>query len=78
MYDGKLTISASSVEEALKALFGKVDMGEFERITLFYGEGMTQTRVNTLVDQVRKDYPAHEIEVHDGGQPHYQLIIAFE
>ena len=78
LYDGKLTISASSVEEALKALFGKVDMGEFERITLFYGEGMTQTRVNTLVDQVRKDYPAHEIEVHDGGQPHYQLIIAFE
>ena len=78
LYDGKLTISASSVEEALKALFGKVDMGEFERITLFYGEGMSQTRVNTLVDQVRKDYPAHEIEVHDGGQPHYQLIIAFE
>lgn len=78
LYDGKLTISASSVEEALKALFGKVDMGEFERITLFYGEGMTQTRVNTLVDQVLKDYPAHEIEVHDGGQPHYQLIIAFE
>lgn len=78
LYDGKLTISASSVEEALKALFGKVNMGEFERITLFYGEGMTQTRVNTLVDQVRKDYPGHEIEVHDGGQPHYQLIIAFE
>jgi hypothetical protein len=27
---------------------------------------------------IRSIYPNHEIEVHEGGQPHYQLIIAVE
>ena len=51
---------------------------EFERITLFYGEDMKQAQVNQLADKIRSVYPDHEIEVHEGGQPHYQLIIAIE
>jgi len=34
--------------------------------------------VNALADKIRSIYPDHEIEVHEGGQPHYQLIIAIE
>jgi len=27
---------------------------------------------------VRKQYPSQEIEVQDGGQPHYQFILSVE
>jgi dihydroxyacetone kinase-like predicted kinase len=27
---------------------------------------------------VREKYPELDVEVHEGGQPYYQLIIAFE
>jgi dihydroxyacetone kinase-like predicted kinase len=39
---------------------------------------MTPNQVNQLVDQVREKYPDLDIEVHEGGQPYYQLIIAIE
>jgi dihydroxyacetone kinase-like predicted kinase len=39
---------------------------------------MKQSKVNQLADKIRSVYPDHEIEVHEGGQPHYQLIISIE
>ena len=78
LYDGKLVSSAPTIEEALGELFQKAHLENIERITFFYGEGITQQQVNKLGDRVREGYPDKEIEIHEGGQPHYQLIIAFE
>ncbi len=78
LYDGKLVSSATTIEGALEELFKKADLEDIERITFFYGEGITQQQVNLLGDQVREEFPDKEIEIHEGGQPHYQLIIAFE
>lgn len=78
LHDGKLVSSAPTIEEALDELFQKAHLDEIERITFFYGEGITQQQVNKLGDRVREGYPDKEIEIHEGGQPHYQLIIAFE
>ena len=78
LYDGKLVSSSPSIETAIEGLIARAEMTEVERITFFYGEGLNQTQANQLADGVRRDYPEVEFEVHDGGQPHYQLIIAFE
>ena len=78
LYDGKLVSSAPTIEEAMDELFQKAHLEEIERVTFFYGEGITQQQVNKLGDDVREKYPDKDLEVHEGGQPHYQLIIAFE
>jgi len=78
LYDGKLVSSAATIEGALEELFQKADLEDIERITFFYGEGITLQQVNKLGDQIREEYADKEIEIHEGGQPHYQLIIAFE
>jgi len=78
LHNGKLVASTGSIEEACEALFVAADTSSYERITLFYGEDIKLPRVNQLADKIRSIYPDHEIEVHDGGQPHYQLIIAIE
>lgn len=78
LYDGKLILSEKSLDGAVEALYDHVDMDEFERVTLFYGEGMNQSAANSLADKTRENYEDLEVEVHDGGQPHYQYIIAFE
>ena len=36
------------------------------------------TETNRIVDVIRAAYPAQEIELQDGGQPHYQFIISIE
>ena len=78
LYDGKLVSSDETIEGAIDELFEKAHLEEVERITFFYGEGLNQQQVNHLGDRVREKYPDKDIEIHAGGQPHYQLIIAFE
>ena len=78
LYDGKLVSSDETIEGAIGELFEKAHLEEVERITFFYGEGLNQQQVNHLGDRVREKYPDKDIEIHEGGQPHYQLIIAFE
>jgi uncharacterized protein len=78
LHNGKLVCSGQSIDEACEALLVAADASDYERITLFYGEDITQVKVNELADKIRTIYPDHEIEVHHGGQPHYQLIIAVE
>ncbi len=78
LHNGKLVASASTLEEATLGLLQKADTDDRERITMFYGASITRNDVNRIVDTIRTAYPSHEIELHDGGQPHYQFIIAIE
>jgi DAK2 domain fusion protein YloV len=78
LLDGKLVCSARSVEEGCMCLLEKANAKDHELITLFYGEDLTATDANRISDKVRESYPGQEIEVQDGGQPHYQFIISVE
>ncbi len=78
LLDGQLVMSAATIEEATLGLLEKASTASRERITLFYGSNISRNEVNHIVDQIRKVYPSHEIELHEGGQPHYQFIIAIE
>jgi dihydroxyacetone kinase-like predicted kinase len=50
----------------------------FELITMFYGDNIAKAEVFRIADKVRALYPAQEVEVQEGCQPHYQFIIAIE
>jgi hypothetical protein len=70
--------SAKSVEQCLLDLLKKAKAEEHELITLIYGEDLNQGEANRIGDEVRTAYPGLEIELQDGGQPHYQFIISIE
>jgi hypothetical protein len=78
LLDGKLVCSAKSVDEACLSMLEKANAKDHELITLFYGEDLTATEANRISDKVREAYPDQEIEIQDGGQPHYQFIISVE
>ena len=78
LLDGKLVASAGSVEEGCMALLEKANAGEQELITLFYGQDLTHAEANRIADVMRNKYSGQEVEVQEGGQPHYQFIIAVE
>jgi len=71
-------ISVGSVEEGCLGLLEKAGAMEHEIITLFYGQDMPRTEANRIADIVRAKYPKQEVEVQEGGQPHYQFIISVE
>lgn len=78
LLDGKLVCSAKSVEEGCLCMLDKAQAKEAELVTLFFGEDLSATEANRIADKVREAYPVQEIEVQDGGQPHYQFIISVE
>jgi DAK2 domain fusion protein YloV len=78
LLNGKLVISASSLEEACLGLLENAHADHFELITLFYGADLPKSEVNRIVDVIRKRYSDQEVEVQDGDQPHYQFIISIE
>jgi dihydroxyacetone kinase-like predicted kinase len=78
LVNGKLAISATSVQEACLKALAFAHAEDHELITLFHGEGLLISETNRIVDVIRAAYPAQEIELQDGGQPHYQFIISIE
>ncbi len=78
LLDGKLVASSDSVEHGVMDLLEKANAGEHELVTLFFGENMTHVEANRLKDVIGRKYPSLEIEVQEGGQPHYQFIISIE
>ncbi len=78
LLNGKLLVAKESVIETCIAILEKADMNTRERVTLFYGEDIQQEEVDEISKKISEIYPDHEIEVHEGGQPHYQLIISLE
>jgi dihydroxyacetone kinase-like predicted kinase len=78
LLDGKLVASAGSVEEGCLKLLEKAKAEEHELITLFYGQEMPHAEASRIADEIREKYGDQEIEVQEGGQPHYQFIISVE
>ena len=78
LLNGKLISATSTIDEACEEFLIAANTQEFERVTLFYGQDIDRIRVDQIADVIRSIYPHHEIEVHEGGQPHYQIILAVE
>jgi hypothetical protein len=78
LLNGKLAVSSDSLEHAVLEFLEKASAADYELITLFYGEEMKHAEANRIADLIREKYADQEIEVQEGGQPHYQFIISIE
>ena len=78
LLDGKLVLAAETLEDACRQLLDKADVGEYELVTLYYGADLNGQEANRIADALRAAYPEQEFETLEGGQPHYQFIIAIE
>jgi DAK2 domain fusion protein YloV len=78
LLDGKLVASAGSIEEGCLQLLEKANAADHELITLFYGQDISHADANRIADMIRNKYSGQEVEVQEGGQPHYQFIISVE
>lgn len=78
LLNGTLLVTGESVVEACINLLKKTDLDVRERITLFYGSDLTEEEAKKIADEIAEKFPEHEIELHNGGQPHYQIIMSLE
>ena len=78
LLDGKLVAAEKSLDDACMHLLEQAETDERELITLFSGENVSKADVKRISEMIRARYPGHEIEIKEGGQPHYHFIISIE
>lgn len=51
---------------------------ESELVTIIYGEDATEEEAEAIAEEIMSNYPAVEVEVHEGKQPVYAYLLSVE
>jgi uncharacterized protein len=78
LLDDELAAASDSVEGAVWSLLDQMGVADLEIVTLYYGHGVAADVAHGLADALRQRHAQLEVEVVDGGQPHYAYILSAE
>ena len=78
LHNGDLVLADDTIEDGLLDLLKDINAEDYEQITIFYGNGLTEEEVKPYIDAVKDAYPDLDVECHYGGQPHYYFSLAGE
>lgn len=78
LIDGDIKVSNANFETTSIETIKKMITDDSEIITILYGENTEGSFVDSLVEQLEELYPEIEVEMHNGGQPVYPLLISVE
>jgi DAK2 domain fusion protein YloV len=78
LHNGKLISSNKNLEDGCLDFLKQAKAKDYELITLFHGENISQDKAQEMADTIQEKYPEQVVELQFGGQPHYQFIISIE
>ncbi|MFQ6015544.1 MAG: DAK2 domain-containing protein [Anaerolineae bacterium] len=76
--NGALAASGHDVDEVGLEILKQMKTEEYEIVTVYFGEGMKPDEAEAFAQKIRQAYPEQEVEVIEGGQPHYHYIMSAE
>ncbi len=76
--DDVLKLAADSPEEAVSQALAGIIMDETSLITVYFGGDAKAPQAQALASDLRQRFAGHEVEVVNGGQPHYDYIVSLE
>jgi DAK2 domain fusion protein YloV len=74
----RLVASGNTVEQVVWPMLQEMTLADREILTLYYGDGIEAEQVHGLAAKIGERYPEQEIELVEGGQPHYHYILSVE
>ena len=76
--DGKLRVVAEDIDAAVRACIEEMRSPEASLLTLYAGEDVRDEDAEALIGSLRNRYPALEVELVRGDQPHYPYLLSLE
>ena len=76
--DGALIAVADKTAEAVNEVLAKADLDKADVVTIYYGADTKKAEAEEINDNISAQYPNLQVEVVNGGQPHYEYIISIE
>jgi len=78
LLDDNLVTAGESVLGVATKLLERMEPQNCEIVTIYYGQDISAEEAGRLAAYIRSTYEHLEVEVLDGGQPHYYYIISAE
>lgn len=78
LLDGKLSAAGDEASDVINDLLTRIDLAEAEVITIYYGSDTEEAEAEDVSACISKQYPQLQVEVVNGGQPHYDYIMGIE
>ena len=76
--EGRLVCLADVAEAALREGLTHCVVNENSIITLYLGDGTDSEQAAALREDLESVYPGAEVDVYEGGQPHYPYLVSVE
>lgn len=78
LVDNELAAVGGSEEAVILSLLGRTATDADEIVTIYFGRESSPEQAEALAGRIKATFPALDVEVYEGGQPHYPYIIALE
>jgi uncharacterized protein len=78
LVNGNLVIAGQDMDYVIRETLQRMNIDRYEIVTLYFGEGVSEQQAESTARSIKEKYSHLEIEVVDGGQPHYAYIISAE
>ncbi len=76
--DGNLAALAETADDAVREGLQHSAADEDSVITLYWGEGASAESATALQNELEESYVGAEVDVYEGGQPHYPYLVSVE
>jgi len=76
--DGDLVAVGDKTDAVLNEVLARVNLDKAEVITIYQGADTKPAEAEQVNAAIRKQYPQLQVEVVQGGQPHYNYIVSVE
>ena len=78
LLEGKLVVAGDDLSGVATSLLGKAGVSDGDLVTLYWGDRLTSKDVEGVGEYLTAAFPGLELEVVEGGQPHYHLLVSIE
>ena len=78
LVDGHIVVASAGMDDVIDHLLARLLEDGRETLTVLLGAGEDARRAAALIERARERYPSVEMDVHEGGQPYYPVLLAAE
>ena len=78
LLDRELVVAADDLSEVVVALARRAGASSGDLVTLYWGDRITEDDAVRAVESLGATFPEVEVELVEGGQPHYHLLMSIE
>ena len=78
LLEHRVVSAGEGLADVVAAILREADVSEGELVTLYAGEPVSEADGASVVGLLAEAFPGVELELVEGGQPHYHFLLSIE